>query len=209
MTEQERQTAERLCNSSDFIKAANSFANYAHKEWVQGNADQRAMLMCCVDRTIPEGVGSIGVAVGDGDLIAAALMNMQDDDAMGRILRKAHRTKDVIEDYDTLYQSTRSRLRVDYWLAAFCILWTLCIIFFQVLGIANWITTISNLLMMAVISHMLWREITERRRMMKRLVDAVHREREERMNMLEQKLQSFMDMLKSRLSHDDDDEDDD
>lgn len=209
MTEQERQTAERLCNSSDFIKAANSFASYAHKEWVQGNADQRAMLICCVDRTIPEGVGSIGVAVGDGDLIAAALMNMQDDDAMGRILRKAHRTKDVIEDYDTLYQSTRSRLRVDYWMTALVAVWTLCVIVFQVLGIAHWITTVSCLLLNAYLGYMIGCDITERRRVMKRLVDAVHREREERMNMLEQKLQSFMDMLKSRLSHDDDDEDDD
>ena len=32
MTQREKQTAERLRRTSEYIKAAESFANYAHKE---------------------------------------------------------------------------------------------------------------------------------------------------------------------------------
>lgn len=206
MTEQDRETAEKVRRSSEYIKAADSFARYAHSEWIADSADKRALLMCCVDRTIPEGIGYACIVTGDGDLIAAALMTMQQDEGFSKIFRKACMASDAIGDVKEQIDEQRQRLRVYYGMAGLSAFWTLCVIFFQITGTANWITTISNLLLMAYVLFMIYREIKERRRKLKRLTCAMHREREERINRLEQQLRSFMDMLKSRLRPDDDDD---
>ena len=205
MTEQERQTAERLRNSSEYIKAAESFARYAHQEWIQDCIDSRALLMCCVDRTIPDGVGSITLATGDGDLLAASLMQMQDDEHLGHIFRKARMVNDTIGDLNESIRNLRSRLRMDYYMAALVVFWMLCVICFQIWGVANWITTVSNLLLMLFLGHMIGRDILERRKMLKRLTNAVQRDRIE---MAEQRLRDLFDSLMSRLRHDDSDDDD-
>ena len=205
MTEQERQTAERLRNSSEYIKAAESFARYAHQEWIQDCIDSRALLMCCVDRTIPDGVGSITLATGDGDLLAASLMQMQDDEHLGHIFRKACMVNDTIGDLNESIRNLRSRLRMDYYMAALVVSWMLCVIGFQIWGVSNWITTVSNLLLILFLGHMIGRDILERRKMLKRLTNAVQRDRVE---MAEQRLRALFDSLMSRLRHDDSDDDD-
>ena len=205
MTEQERQTAEKLRNSSEYIKAAESFARYAHQEWIQDCIDSRALLMCCVDRTIPDGVGSITLATGDGDLLTASLMQMQNDEHLGNIFRKARMVGDTIGDLNENIRNLRSRLRIDYCVAACCILWSLCIISFQIWGVANWITTVSNLLLMVYLCYMVGRDILERRKMLKRLTNAVQRDRIE---MAEQRLRDLFNSLMSRLRHDDREDDD-
>lgn len=203
MTEQERQTAERLRNSSEYTKAAESFARYAHQEWIQDCIDSRALLMCCIDRTIPDGVGSITLATGDGDLLAASLM--QNDEHLGHIFRKARMVNDTIGDLNESIRNLRSRLRMDYYMAALVVFWMLCVICFQIWGVANWITTVSNLLLMLFLGHMIGRDILERRKMLKRLTNAVQRDRVE---MAEQRLRALLDSLMSRLRHDDSDDDD-
>ncbi len=205
MTEQERQTAEKLRNSSEYIKAAESFARYAHQEWIQDYIDSRALLMCCVDRTIPDGVGSITLATGDSDLLTVSLMQMQDDEHLGHIFRKARMVNDTIGDLNENIRNLRSRLRMGYYMAALVAFWMLCIIGFQIWGVANWITTVSNLLLMVFLGYMVGRDILERRKMLKRLTNAVQRDRVE---MAEQRLRALFDSLMSRLRHDDSDDDD-
>lgn len=205
MTEKERQTVERQRNSSDYIKAAESFARYAHQEWIQDCIDSRALLICCVDRTIPDGVGSITLATGDGDLLAASLMQMQNDEHLGHIFRKARMINDTIGDLNESIRNLRSRLRMDYYMAALVVFWMLCVICFQIWGVANWITTVSNLLWIVFLGHMIGRDILERRKMLKRLTNAMQRDRIE---MIEQRLRALYDSLMSRLRHDDSDDDD-
>lgn len=205
MTEQDRQKVEKLRNSSEYIKAAESFARYAHQEWIQDYIDSRALLMCCVDRTIPDGVGSITLATGDSDLLTASLMQMQDDEHLGHIFRKARMVNDTIGDLNENIRNLRSRLRIDYYMAALVVFWMLCVIGFQIWGIANWITTVSNLLLMVFSGHMVGRDILERRKMLKRLTNAVQRDRIE---MAEQRLRALIDSFMNRIKCDDRDDDD-
>lgn len=203
MTEQEKKTAEKLRNSSEFIKTAESFADYAHKEWILDCADQRALLMCCVDRTVPDGIGSMGVATGNGTLISAALMRLQEDGTISRIFRDARLASDTAEDYDEMIRDTRKFLRTAYCLVALVVFWTLCVIAFQILGTAHWITTVSNLLLIVWMGYRLGYEIKHARRKMERLAKAARRERA---NRLEQKIRSFLDSLAKRYSSDDDED---
>lgn len=203
MTEQEKKTAEKLRNSSEFIKTAESFAEYAHKEWILDCAGQRALLMCCVDRTVPDGIGSMGIATGNGNLISAALMQLQEDGTISRIFRDARLASDAAEDYDEMIRDTRKFLRSAYGMVALTVLWTLCIIAFQIAGTAHWITTVSNLLLIVWVGYRLGYEIKHARRKMKRLTKAARRERE---NRLEQKMRSFMDALTKRNSEEDDED---
>jgi predicted nucleic acid-binding Zn ribbon protein len=203
MTQQEKQTAEKLCRTSEYIKAAESFVRYAHKEWVEENADERALLMCCIDRTVPDGTGMMNVATGNKDLITAAVMKMMEDDNLGEVFRKARIVSETCGDMDENIRSTRNRLRTFYGIAALATVWTVCIVGFQIAGVANWITTVSNLLLMAFIGLQLCREIMESRRMLKRLTSAVRRDREERM---EHHVRAFFDALRKRMDQDDDEE---
>lgn len=203
MTQQERQVlAEKLRRSSEYIKAAESFAEYAHKEWVEGNADERALLMCCIDRTTSDGTGALNVVAGDKDLITVAVMEMMKDDDLGEVFRKARIVSETSDDiYDSI-QSALRRLRSLYGFAALSACWTMCIIVFQICGITNWITTTSNLLLMAFVGVAVGRDIMERRRMLKRLKRAVRRDRDEQMKHLEQ---TVFDALRKRMGEDEED----
>lgn len=203
MTQQEKQTAEKLRCTSEYIKAAESFAKYAHKEWVEENADERALLMCCIDRTIPDGTGMMNVATGDKDLITVAVMQMMEDENLGEVFRKARIVSETCGDMSENIRSTRNRLRTFYGLAALSVFWTLCIIGFQIAGVANWITTVSNLLLMTYIGLMVGREIAERRRMLKRMISAAHRDHEER---LKHRMATFFGEMMRRAQMDDDDD---
>lgn len=203
MTEQEKKTAEKLRNSSEFIKTAENFAEYAQKEWILDCAGQRALLMCCVDRTIPDGIGSMGLATGNGNLISAALMQLQKDGTISRIFRDARLASDTAEDYDEMIRDTRKFLRTAYCLVALVVLWALCIIAFQISGTAHWITTVSNLLLLVWVGYRLGYEIKHARRKMKRLTKAARRERANRQ---EQKIRSFLDALTKRNSEEDDED---
>jgi len=203
MTQQEKQTAERLRRTSEYIKAAESFAKYAHKEWVEEMADERAMLMCCVDRTTPDGTDLMTIATGDKDLITAAVMQMMEDENLGEVFRKARVVSETTGDMDENIRTTRNRLRTFYGLAALATFWTLCIVGFQIAGVANWITTVPNLLLMAFVGLQVGHEIVERRRMLHRLTSAQRRDREERM---EHHARAFFNALRKHMEQDDDEE---
>lgn len=203
MTQQEKQTAERLRRTSEYIKAAESFANYAHKEWVEELADERAMLMCCVDRTVPNGTGLMIISTGDKDLLTAGVMQMMEDNNLGEVFRKARVISETTGDMSENIRSTRRRLRTFYGLAALAAVWTACIVAFQIAGVANWITTVSNLLLMVFVGLQVGHEIVERRRMLHRLTSAQRRDHEER---IEHHARAFFGALMKRMEQDDDEE---
>ena len=203
MTQQENQTAEKLRRTSEYIKAAESFANYAHKEWVEELADERAMLMCCVDRTVPNGTGLMIISTGDKDLLTAGVMQMMEDNNLGEVFRKARVISETTGDMSENIRSTRRRLRTFYGLAALAAVWTACIVAFQIAGVANWITTVSNLLLMVFVGLQVGHEIVERRRMLHRLTSAQRRDREDR---IEHHARAFFGAMMKRMEQDDDEE---
>lgn len=199
----EKQTADRLRSTSEYIKAAESFAKYAHKEWIEDYSDDRALLMCCIDHTVPDGTGMMGIATGDKDLITAAVMAMMQDDNLGEVFHKARVAIETTGDIDENIRSTRRRLRTFYILAVVATLWTLFIVGLKVWDVSDWISTISNLLLMAFIGLQIYHEIVTRRHMLKRLMSAARRDHEE---CLERKLQSFLHSMMKRMEDDDEDD---
>lgn len=200
-------SAEKLERMSEYIKTANSFAKYAYKEWVEGQTDERAMLVCFIDRTTPDGTGMMNVVAGDNDLLTAAVMQMMEDDRLSGVFRKARMVNETSDDIYEQIRDTRSWLRKLYAMAALGGFWTLCVIAFQVVGIAHWITTVSNLLLMTYIAFLLGREISHRRTMLRRMKAAVMRDRNDRIEHAKQSLEKLYDFL--RRQKEDDDEDDD
>lgn len=203
MTQQEKQTAERLRRTSEYIKAAESFAKYAHKEWVEENADERAMLMCCVDRTVPDGTGVMTIATGDKDLLTAAVMKMMEDENLGEVFRRARVVSETTGDMSENIRSTQRRLRTFYILATVAALWTACIVVMQFWLKGSWMMTVSNLLLMVFVGLQVGHEIVERRRMLHRLTSAQRRDREER---IEHHALAFFGALMKRIEQDDDEE---
>lgn len=199
----EKQTADRLRSTSEYIKAAESFAKYAHKEWIEDYSDDRALLMCCIDHTVPDGTGMMGIATGDKDLITAAVMAMMQDDNLGEVFHKARVAIETTGDIDENIRSTRRRLRTFYILAVVATLWTLFIVGLKVWDVSDWISTISNLLLMAFIGLQIYHDIVTRRHMLKRLMSAARRDHEER---LERKLQSLLGSMMKRMEDDDEDD---
>ena len=60
-------------------------------------------------------------------------------------------------------------MRSGYGMVALCGFWAVCIVVFQIVGIANWITTVSNLFLMAYVGFMLYRSLREQRLRVRRL----------------------------------------
>lgn len=204
MNEQEIRDKEQIHRSSEYIRAAESFARYANQEWVADNADERAMLICCVDKTLREGTGVMAVATGGRDLLTAAVMAMMKDERIGDIFDRARIVSETSGGLDEEISNTRHRLRMLYGSAAVECLWTLFVIVIAVCGIVPLITTVSNLLMMVVVGMITGRNIMESRRMLHRLVAAVRRDREE---LMKHQLKDFFEALKRSMQDDDDDDD--
>ena len=168
--EQENQETQKILRGSEFIKSAESFAKYAHKEWIEGNTEDKAMLMCCVDTTMPDKqVGLMSIVMGGKDLIETAMVKMMEDGTIGELFDRARIASDVIEEKGEMIKNLRKCLRTSYGLAAFDIFWTMCIIGFAIWGGVDWIPTISSLLLMAVVGLFVGRDIKKNRCMLKRI----------------------------------------
>lgn len=204
MTEYSRQDARQVMSESEYIKAADSFARYAHKEWMEGNLEDRALLMCCIDRTISDGTGYMRVITGDRDLVTAAVMRMMDDEDLQEIFRKARVASETTEDLDKEIRKIRSRLRVFYILAVVATVWTVFLVAFHFLVGGSWLMTISNLLLMVFVGIQVGRGITDLRSMLQRLTSADRRYHEER---AEHFARTFFDALRRRIEQDGDDDD--
>ena len=210
MNETDRQTMERMRCKSEYVKAADDFSRYAHKEWVSGSDGERALLMCCIDKTTPDGMYVLNVSTGNKDLIAAGVAKMMQDDDLDNVFRTARIASETYDGLEESVRNYRSKLRTLYFIETVNILWTLCVIGFQVFGIANWITTVSNLLMMTFFIFLTGREIAKTRRITKRLAQAVRRDIAERtIARANSAFEDVLRRLKTECGGDDDEDDDD
>ena len=207
MNEQEKQETQKILRRSEFLKSAESFAKYAHKEWIEGNTEDKAMLMCCVDTTVAdEQTGLMSIVMGGKDLLETAMVKMMENKTIGELFVKARIASDVIEEKGEKIKNLRKRLRTLYGMAALAIFWTMCIIGFAIWGVSDWITTITNLLLMAFVGLLVGREIKENRRLVKCLEESVQRDIHDHLENLKR---GFFDFLRKLASHNEADDDDD
>jgi hypothetical protein len=105
-----------------------------------------------------------------------------------------------VDDFTDVISVKRHRLRMLYLLGALSALWVFVLGFFTAFGVCNWITTISNLLLMGYVAYLLVREICTLRRQIARLEDDARYVLKERLT--RDILNSFKEMM-----HDEQDDD--
>lgn len=197
------QEAAKVREKSEFIKRIEDFANYMQKEYIdEGN---RSLLISAGDSSIADSQGGMAhIMLGDRAMNMAGLASMMRQDGFGDLFRMARIVSTDDDGMGDVISNKRRRLRMLYGMAALSASWTLCIVGFQIVGIGNWITTVSNLLLMAYIFFILWREILPLRRQVARLKAAESEEQEARKRRNMAAL--FFESLHHLMQRDDDDD---
>jgi hypothetical protein len=173
------------------------------KEYIN-NCDDRSLLICAVDGSIGNSQGGMmHLMLGSRVLATTGLASMMQQEGFDRVFSMARVTS--TDDYYTedAITSKRRQLRKLYGMAGFAAFWVLFILGFQIAGIGNLITTVSNLLLMAYIGLVLYREIMPLRRQIARLKTTISEEKEAR---LKHRLATFFGEMMRRSQMDDNDD---
>lgn len=199
--------AKNVCRSSEFIKTAADFAKYANTEWIKDNTSERAMLMCCIDSTLPSGTGVLHMVSGGRGLLVHAVSEIMREDDFKQLF---HEARIISEDADAMIrdvQALRRKVYKAYMSMAVIAVWTLCIVGFQAWGVAEWITTISSLMLMSITSVLVLSEIKRWRRRLKHAEMNLQEKKEQEKAQEAQKVMEALDEILKRSSEDDDDDD--
>ena len=177
---QENARKKELLSSSEFVSAVDSFARYASEEWVRGNGDNRAILIGCVDALASDdGTVVVCASAGAPSLLTAAVSSMMRSEDLGGVFNEARILSGCAPDTEKQEKEERRRLRTSYMQAAVSALWTLFLVVYWAIGLSNWLTTLSSVLLMAVCIMLLWRDISARRRQLEELRSLRRREAED------------------------------
>ena len=197
--------AQDVRQRSEFIKRVNNFAHFMQKEYIEECDGELALMLCAMDKNIGDGkAGAAHIVLGDRMMLTAAVASMMQQDGMGEIFRAARMTAGEMENEHRDIEVLRRKLRVGYGMVGLTVFWTLCLIGLQVWGVANWITTVSNLLLMVFIGYQLWHTIRDQRRTLKRIEEEEKNDRRERLDRAIGMFSAMLKDLAGRMNHDDD-----
>jgi len=162
--------AQMARQESEFIKRIEDFARYIGPEYITTEDNPRSLCIIAADCLDAESgkhamahilLGSPRVGrcalrsmMEDNDAFAAQIHELFDDDGANR----------TVEDLDEEIGSKQKRLRASVWVTVGIGMWAAFIIAMLVAGWANWITTVSNLLLMAWTAWLVIRDIRSLRR---------------------------------------------
>ena len=199
--------AQELRRSSEYLKQVVDFVEFMQKEHIDGSTARRSLIVAATDDSVGGGkTGEARVVVGDRRATVVSLAGMMHDEQTADIFHDARILCGIVDERTEQLPVERRRLRTMYFLAALCILWSVCVVALWVMG-SNWMITISNLLLMAVTGLNVFRDIRDRRRRIESIKDETRRDRQERTYMM---AEAFMEGLKRHIenmrSDDDDDE---
>ena len=200
------QAGEKIREQSEYIRQAESFARYAHEEWVRPDAMERSLMMCCVDETVSDGTGVLMICTGNRQLTAHAVNTMMESEELSDVFAKARRISEMKEDWLERISEEKKNLRTHYIGVGVCGGWTLCLIALWLFADTSIITTTSNLLLMGYIFFMLWRNIRDCRRRIAKYKDADRKQKKELLADIKDKVKTLMEAMLSRREDDDDDD---
>lgn len=145
------------------------------------------------------------VSGGKGLLVHAVSEIMREND----FRELFHDARIISEDADAMVrdvQALRHKVYKVYTSMAVIAIWTLCVIGFQAWGVAEWITTISSLLLMSITSMLVLSEIKRWRRRLKHAeMDLQEKKKQEKAQAQEvQKIMEALDEILKRSREDDD-----
>ena len=205
----ESQTGEKIREQSEYIRQAESFARYAHEEWVRQGASERSLMMCCMDETVSDGTGVFVVCTGNRLLAAHAVNIMMESEELSDVFDRARRISEMKEDWLERIDQAKKEQRDNYIAVGIFSLWTLCLIAMWAFAEVSLITTVSNLLLMGFVLYLQARRIMDCRRRIAKYTAADKRQKKAVLEEVRDGVRKLMDMVFNRDDDDEEDEDDD
>lgn len=197
--------AQQVRQQSEFLRRVHDFAEYMQKEYIAESDGEMSLFISAGDSTLGEnGVGRVQCVMGQQWMVASGLASWLEDGDHREIFRAARRMTDDYDDLPERRKDLQRQRRVLYVLMTVSALWACAIILLQVFGVANWITTVSNLLLMTFIGLQLWSFRADLRRKLARLRED---ESDHRRNMIERGAREAMQRFFSKFHREQDDED--
>lgn len=161
--------AREVRRQSEFLKRVHDFAAYMHKEYISESDGEMSLFISANDGTLGDDkVGRMQCVMGREALVVTGLASLMEQGDNRELFRAARRMADDYSDLPQRRKELRRQRRVLYVLSGATVLWACAIILLQVFGVANWITTVSNLLLMTFIGLQLWSISTDLRRKLAR-----------------------------------------
>ena len=196
--------AQEVRQQSEFLKRVSDFAEFMHKEYINESDGEMSLFISAGDSTLGEnGVGRVQCVMGQQWMVAAGLASWLKDGDHREIFRAARRMADDYTDLPERRKELNRQRRVLYTMMIVSALWVCAIILFQVFGIVNWITTVSNLLLMTYAGLQLWSFRAELRHKLARLRED---ESDHLRNMIERGVGEAMQRFFSKFHREQDDD---
>lgn len=190
---------------SDFLKMVSDFAEYMDKEYIEKDDGRLALMICAADKDAPTGrTAAANICLGNSLVMTAGLASMMGSDDTREIFRIAREVADEVDDATEDADAVRHKLRIAYLLAGVLIFWTSCIIGLQAWGVSNWITTISNLLLMVLCAIRLWPVIRDLRRILRHIQE---KQRQRLMKHINRGIKAIATALRNLTAPDGEDDD--
>lgn len=198
--------AREVRQQSEFLKRVHDFAGYMQKEYISESDGEMSLFISASDGTLGDDkVGRMQCVMGREALVATGLASLMEDGDSRGLFRAARRMADDYDDLPKRRKELRHQRRALYTLMTVSALWTCAIILLQMFGVANWITTVSNLLLMTFIGLQLWSFGIDLRHKTVRLRED---ESDHRRNMIERGIGEAMQRFFSKFRREQDDDDD-
>lgn len=196
--------AQEVRQQSEFLRRVHDFAEYMQKEYIAGSDGEMSLLINASDGTLGDDkVGRMQCVMGRDALVITGLASWLEDGGHREMFRVARRMADDYDDIPQRRKELHRQRRVLYTLMTVLALWACAIILLQVFGVANWITTVSNLLLMTFIGLQLWSFRTDLRRKLARFRED---ESDHQRNMIERGIGEAMQRFFSKFHREQDDD---
>ena len=196
--------AQEVRQQSEFLRRVHDFAEYMQKEYIAESDGEMSLFISAGDSTLGEnGVGRVQCVMGQQWMVASGLASWLEDGGHREIFHQARRMADDYDDLPQRRKELRRQRRVLYTLMTVSALWACAIILFQVFGIGNWITTVSNLLLMTFVGLQLW---SFRAGLHRELASLREDESDHRHNMIERGVGEAMQRFFSKFHREQDDD---
>lgn len=196
--------AQQVRQQSEFLKHVHDFAKYMHKEYISESDGEMTLFISANDGTLGDDkVGRMQCVMGREALVVTGLASQMEQGDNRELFHAARRMADDYGDMPQRRKELRRQRKVLYTMMTVSVLWACAIILLQVFGVANWITTVSNLLLMTFISLQLLSFRADLRRKTARFRED---ESDHRRNMIERGIGEAMQRFFSKFHREQDDD---
>jgi hypothetical protein len=196
--------AREVRRQSEFLKRVHDFAAYMHKEYISESDGEMSLFISASDGTLGDDkVGRMQCVMGSEALVVTGLASLMEDGDNRGLFRAARRMADDYDDLPQRRKELRHQRRALYVLSGATVLCACAIILFRVFGRIDWLSTISNSILMAFVGLQLWSFDIDLRHKTARLRED---ESDHQRNMIERGIREAMQRFFSKFHRKQDDD---